>query len=94
MRAQHYTHGMPGDVIRLEFPQPISTDHYYLPTFSHNYSISWRGSTVVGIEPRDPPHPGYPAQWPILERDSIKAATTVELVHVKRFVSRSVLPLF
>jgi hypothetical protein len=44
---------VPGDVIRLEFPQPVSTNHYYLPTFAHQYEITWRGSTVVDIKPRD-----------------------------------------
>lgn len=83
-----------GDVIRLEFPQSSSTDHYYLPTFGHQYAISWRGSTVVGIEPRDGTLPGYSAQWPILERDSMKTASTVDMVRVKRFVSSNVLPLF
>ena len=84
----------PGDVIRLEFPQPVSTDHYYLPTFSHNYAITWRGGTVVDIQPRDGGFPGYSPQWPILQRDSMKTANTVETVRVKRFVSENVLPLF
>jgi hypothetical protein len=85
---------VPGDVIRLEFPQPVSTDHYYLPTFSHNYAITWRGSTVVDIEPRDGAFPGYPPQWPILQRDHMKSANTVEVRRVKRFVSEKVLPLY
>jgi len=84
----------PGDVIRLEFPQPVSTDHYYLPTFSHNYAITWRGSTVVDIGPRDGGFPGYPPQWPILQRDHMKTANTVEVRRVKRFVSDKVLPLY
>ena len=73
----------PGDVIRLEFPQPVSTDHYYLPTFSHNYAITWRGSTVVDIQPRDGVLPaGQPPQWPILQRDHMKTANTVD--HIAR----------
>ena len=84
----------PGDVIRLEFPQPVSTDHYYLPTFSHNYLITWRGSTVVDIEPRDGGFPGYPPQWPILQRDQMKNANTVEVRCVKRFVADMVLRLY
>jgi hypothetical protein len=84
----------PGDVIRLEFPQPTSSDHYYLPTFTHNYAITWRGSTVVDIQPRDGGFPGIPPQWPILRRDHMKTATTVERVRVKRFVPAHVLPLF
>ena len=83
-----------GDVVRLEFPQPVSTDHYYLPTFSHNYAITWRGSTVVDIGPRDGDFPGYPPQWPILQRDHMKTANTVEVRRVKRFVSDKVLPLY
>jgi hypothetical protein len=82
-----------GDVIRLEFPQPLSTDYYYLPTFSHNYEISWRGSTVVGIQPRDGGFPGYAPQWPILQRDHMKS-NTVDMIHVKRFVPQNLLPLF
>jgi hypothetical protein len=81
------------DVIRLEFPQPESTDYYYLPTFSHNYEISWRGSTVVGIQPRDGGFPGYAPQWPILQRDHMKS-NTVDMIHVKRFVPQNLLPLF
>jgi hypothetical protein len=84
----------PGDVVRLEFPQPVSTDHYYLPTFSHQYAITWRGSTVVDIGPRDGAFPGYPPQWPILQRDHMKTANTVEVRRVKRFVSDNVLPLY
>jgi hypothetical protein len=84
----------PDDVIRLEFPQPVSTDHYYLPTFSHNYAITWRGSTVVDIGPRDGGFPGYPPQWPILQRDQMKSANTVEVRRVKRFVPDKVLPLY
>jgi len=84
----------PGDVIRLEFPQPTSTDHYYLPTFGHQYEITWRGSTVVGIEPRDGGFPGYAPQWPILKRDHMKTSDTVEMIHKKRFVSENILPLF
>ncbi|HEV8067581.1 MAG TPA: hypothetical protein VGP76_07580 [Planctomycetaceae bacterium] len=84
----------PGDVIRLEFPQPVSTDHYYLPTFGHNYAITWRGSTVVDIQPHDGAFPGYPPQWPILQRDHMKTATTVDRARVKRFVAENVLPLF
>jgi hypothetical protein len=85
----------PGDVIRLEFPQPVSTDHYYLPTFSHNYAITWRGSTVVDIQPHDKAAlPGYSSQWPILQRDHMKNAHTVDVLHVRRFVSDNVLPLF
>jgi hypothetical protein len=84
----------PGDVIRLEFPQPVSTDHYYLPTFGHNYVITWRGSTVVDIQPHDGAFPGYPPQWPILQRDHMKTTTTVDRARVKRFVAENVLPLF
>ena len=83
-----------GDVIRLEFPQPVSTDHYYLPTFAHQYEITWRGSTVVDIKPRDGGFPGYAPQWPILQRDQMKTADTVNVVRVKRFVPENVLPLF
>lgn len=83
----------PGDVIRIEFPQPTSTDHYYLPTFGHQYEITWRGSTV-GIEPRDGGFPGYAPQWPILKRDHMKTSDTVEMIHEKRFVSENILPLF
>jgi hypothetical protein len=85
---------VPGDVIRLEFPQPVATDQYYLPTFSHNYAITWRGSTVVDIEPRDGGFPGYPPQWPILQRDQMKSAKTVEVRRVKRFVADKVLRLY
>jgi hypothetical protein len=84
----------PGDVVRLEFPQPVSTDYYYLPTFSHQYAITWRGSTVVDIGPRDGAFPGYPRQWPILQRDQMKTANTVEVRRVKRFVADNVLPLY
>jgi hypothetical protein len=100
VRAARHNHRLflqglaPGDIVRLEFPQPVSTDHYYLPTFSHNYAIRWRGSTVVDIEPRDGGFPGYPPQWPILQRDQMKSANTVEVRRVKRFVSDKVLPLY
>jgi hypothetical protein len=83
----------PGDVVRLEFPQPVSTDRYYLPTLTHNYTITWRGSTVVNIEPRDDRVSGAPAQWPILEREQMKTATTVATKRVRRFVAENLLPL-
>jgi hypothetical protein len=84
----------PGDVVRLEFAQPVSTDHYYLPTFSHNYAITWRGSTVVDIGPRDGSFPGYSPQWPILQRDHMKTENIIEQIKVTRFVAEKVLPLY
>jgi hypothetical protein len=48
---------------------------------------------VVDIAPRDGAFPGYPPQWPILQRDHMKTST-VKVRRVMRFVADGVLALY
>src|SRR5262249_37450676 len=84
----------PGDVIRLEFPQPDSAPLYYPPTSPHNPALGGGASPVGDRGPRGGASPGSPPQWPILQRDHMKTANSVEVRSVKRFVSDKVLPLY
>ncbi len=42
----------PSDVIRVEFPVLESTEKYTLPSYGHQYTCDFRGSTLVDISPR------------------------------------------
>lgn len=52
------------------------------------YSITYRGSTVVDISPRDT----RPGMYRLYQREHMKA-TTAPMRRVERFVTNSLLPL-
>ena len=75
-----------GDVIRLEFPVPERTDPY---TFAgKEYTVSFRGSTVVDISP----HPEDSDKYAIYMREGLKASQA-PMRQIRRFVADKLIPL-
>ncbi len=74
------------DTIQLEFPVPEETDQQTI--HRTKYTITYRGSTIVDIQPRNPD----PKMVPLYERDFMKA-TKAPMRTVRRFVSDRILPL-
>ena len=74
------------DRIKLEFPVPEETDQQTI--HRTKYTITYRGSTIVNIQPRNPD----PKMYPLYQRDFMKA-TKAPMHTVKRFVSDRILPL-
>ena len=74
------------DKIRLEFPVPESTDKYTIN--GREYKVSFRGSTVVDIEPRNT----GPKLYPLYQRDLFKA-NKAPLRKIRRFVADRIIPL-
>jgi len=75
-----------GETIRLEFPNPETTDHYTIG--NRVYRIRFRGSTVIDIEPKLKD----PAQLSLYERADL-TATDAPTRTVRRFVADNILPL-
>ena len=89
------------DKIRLEFPLPERTDDFTIgvdlppeqlvgqgPYLGKKYKVSFRGSTVIDIQPRDT----NPKKYPIFQREHLKMKKT-PMKKVKRFAVDQVLPL-
>jgi hypothetical protein len=84
------------DTIRLEFPVEEDVDIYhFMAEYEEGkemtpvkYTLTFRGSTVVDIEPRDGPADGYR----LYQRDHFKA-DKAPMKRVKRFVPETILPL-
>ena len=74
------------DTIRLEFPVPEETNQQTI--HRTQYTITYRGSTIVDIGPRK----SDPKMVPLYERDFMKA-TKAPMHTVKRFVSDRIVPL-
>lgn len=70
----------PGDVITLTFAVPRSTEQYTID--GTKYTVTFRGSTVVDIEPRDHSLHSYP----LYERERMNAGTA-PMHTVRRFVA-------
>ena len=74
------------DEVRLEFPVPEETDQQTI--HRTKYTITYRGSTIVDIQPRN----SDPQKHPLYQRDLMKA-TQAPIHRVKRFVSNEIAPL-
>ena len=74
------------DQIRLEFPLTQNTDTYTIN--GKSYSISFRGSAVVDIEPRNSEHLFYP----LYPGESLNSKG-VSLRQTRRFVVDKLIPL-
>jgi len=72
--------------IVLEFPLLEQTDHYFV--HDTQYTVTFRGSTVIDISPRN----SEPGKVPLYRREHFKARKT-PMHRVKRFVADKVLPL-
>jgi hypothetical protein len=75
-----------GDTIRLEFPNPETTHRYTIG--NKVYRVTFRGSTVVNIEPKLQD----PAQLTLYQRDYLRAPQAPKR-KVQRFVADKILPL-
>ena len=69
----------PGDLIQLEFPVIESTDEYFI--HDTTYTVAYRGSTIVDIQPRET----RPGKYPLYQRDKFKQAQA-PLRSVHRYV--------
>jgi hypothetical protein len=76
----------PNDEIRLEFPVRRETDRYTID--GKEYHVTFRGSTVVDINPRDLD----PKDYPMYQRDYMKA-DKAPMRQAKRFVAERIIPL-
>jgi hypothetical protein len=76
----------PNDEIRIQFAVPASVDTYTIG--GKRYTMTFRGSTLVDISPRENP----PNTYPLYLRDSLKATQTLTR-KVRRFIPKRVLPL-
>jgi len=76
----------PNNEIRLEFRVKEETDRYTID--DKEYHVTFRGSTVVDIDPRDTDAKDYP----MYQRDSMKA-DKAPMREVKRFVADRIIPL-
>ena len=74
------------DEIRLEFPVPEETDRQTI--HRTKYTITYRGSTIVDIQPRN----SDPKKLSLYQRDFMKA-TQAPMHRVRRFVSDEIAPL-
>jgi hypothetical protein len=74
-----------GDVIALNFPLRARTDKYFI--HDQSYTIKYRGSTVVDIQPRNTD----PKMIALYQRDALKV-TKAPMHTVKRFVADRLLP--
>jgi hypothetical protein len=79
-------HLKPGEEVRLEFPVPVQTDKYTI--HGKEYTVTFRGSTVVEITPQD----ADPKKYHLYPREGLKA-DKAPLHKVKRFVAEKVFPL-
>ncbi len=75
-----------GDRIKLEFPVPEEIDRQTIHRTT--YTITYRASTIVDIQPRNE----AAGMVPLYQRDKLKA-TRAPLRQVKRFASDRILPL-
>jgi hypothetical protein len=87
--------GKNGEKIRLEFPVPATQSQYTM--YDRTYTVSFRGATVVDIQPRNLPPASAKCMsvrkmYPIYERDEMKA-TRAPMRSVKRFIPDRVLPI-
>ena len=86
----------PDATVRLAFPTPEGVERYTLN--GTLYKVTYRGSTVVDIEPRDEDlspvarASGTTRSVPLYQRDHLKA-DKAPMRTVKRFVADKVLPL-
>jgi hypothetical protein len=76
----------PKDEIQLEFPVREETDRYTID--GKEYRITFRGSTVVDVDPRD----RNATDYPMYARDEIKP-NKAPMREVKRFVADRLIPL-
>jgi hypothetical protein len=81
-------------VIRLEFPNPETVEHYTIN--NQQYKLTFRGSTVVDIDPRSKDR--ALAEWakgiyfPLYQRSAYRA-DKAPMHNVRRFVAENILPL-
>jgi hypothetical protein len=75
-----------GLTIRLEFPNPEAQEEHTIG--GQRYRVTFRGSTVIDIEPR----PKDPGLIPLYQRSQFKAEKA-PMHTVRRFVPDKVLPL-
>ena len=75
-----------GETIRLEFPNPETTDRYTIG--NKVYRVTFRGSTVVNIEPKMQDA----TQLTLYQRDYLMAKQAPKR-KVQRFVADNILPL-
>lgn len=75
-----------GDVVRLEFPNADEVVESVI--HGVKYTVTYRGSTVVDISPRDK----RPSMYRLYERNGMKAKTAPTR-RVERFVTDAILPL-
>jgi hypothetical protein len=86
----------PGDTIRLEFPVQERVDTYHFlddvpegePVPSTKHTITFRGSTIIDIAPREK----KPGTYPMYMRDHFKAKKA-PMRTATRFVAEEILPL-
>ena len=74
-----------GETIRLEFPNPKTKDEYTIA--GTRYQVTFRGSTVVDIDPRVQ----GPDQFPLYQRSHFQAEKA-PMHTVQRFVAERILP--
>jgi hypothetical protein len=75
------------DLIRLEFPVPESQNKQKI--HRTEYTLTYRGSTIVDIAPRKQD----PKMCPLYQRDKMKKGTQAPLHEVERFVADNIIPL-
>jgi len=64
----------PGDRVVLQFPVPEGTASYtvaaHIPGQEAAYTLTWRGNTVISVEPHD----SSPTTYPLYQREAMRAA--------------------
>ena len=80
-----------GDTIRLQFAVPETTERYILRDTT--YTVTFRGSTVVDIGPRETEQEAKGDKYPFFVRDHLKA-TRAPLRKVRRFVTDNLIPKY
>ena len=76
----------PKDEIRLEFPVEEETDQYTIA--GKQYTVKFRGSTLLEVTPRDTD----PKEYPLYQRDELRG-DRAPMHTVRRFVADRTIPL-
>ena len=80
-----------GDTIRIQFAVPKTTER--LSIRNTTFTVTFRGSTVVDIQPRETDQDTGRDKYPFFVRDHLRA-TKAPMRRVRRFVPEKLLPRF
>ena len=80
-----------GDTIRIQFPVSETTDQYTIGDTT--YTVTFRGSMVVDVQPRQTDSEADRDKYPFFARAHLKA-TRAPLRKVRRFVTDNLIPKY